>query len=237
MVAQTADRAVANANATATCEPGMCLKYVRTWLEIPSVAADAIGAWNAAKHKHPGDKHPPKGAPVFWKSGPGGSGHGHIALTRSSDMRTTDKPSSGKVGNDDGTWPRIHWGQTYLGWTEDLNGVTIPYLTGAAGGGDDWRAAGEVYVAKLVMHQTDSQSVSRLRWRLTNHASIPSNHKPGYGTASTNGATYSKVVRDSVKWWARNVLDPDVKGPRDGTYLSNQQANRLFGDQYDVIEK
>lgn len=234
MVVQTANEAIANADAAKTCEPGYCLKYVRTWLGIGSSAADAIGAWNAAKRRHPGDKHPPKGAPVFWKSGSGGSGHGHIALVRTSNMRSTDIPSSGKVGNDDGSWPRIHWGQTYLGWTEDLNGILIPYLTTPA---DDWRSKGDVYVSKLVIQQAESQSVSRLRWRLTNHASIPDGMKCGYGTSATTGATYTKVVRDTVEYWQNEVCSPDVKGPRDGRSMSNQQTNRLFGDAYTVIEK
>src|SRR5262245_16736555 len=128
MVVQTANDAVDNANSYSTCEIGMCLKYVRTWLEIPSLASDAIGAWNAAKNKHPNDRKPPRGAPLFWKSGSGGSGHGHIALCKGDTMRTTDKPSNGRVDNDDGTWPRVKWGQTYLGWSEDLNGIMIPYL-------------------------------------------------------------------------------------------------------------
>jgi len=234
MVVQTANEAVANAEAAKTCEPGYCLKYVRTGLEIPSLAADAIGAWNAAKHKHPGDKHPPKGAPIFWKSGSGGSGHGHIAIVRGSNMRSTDIPSNGKVGNDDGSWPRVHWGQTYLGWTEDLNGVLIPYLDES--NEDDWRASGDVYVDRLVMHTTESQSVSRLRWRLQHHGKIPKAYKPGVGTSSTNGATYSKVVRDSVLFWQTEVA-PQINGPHDGRSLSNPQANALFGDAYDVIEK
>jgi len=233
MVVQTANEAVANADGYGSCEPGMCLKYVRTWLEIPSLQPDAIGAWNAAKHKHPGDKKPPKGAPIFWKSGSGGSGHGHIALARGSNMRSTDIPSSGRVGNDPGDWPRIHWGQSYLGWTEDLNGILIPYLKG--GGEPDWRAGGEVYVEKLHQFQADSESVSRLRWRLQNHAEVPNSHKPGLGKES--GATYDIEVVEAVRYWQRNVVADDVKGPTDGTRMSNQQANRLFGDAYNVIEE
>jgi hypothetical protein len=234
MVVQTANEAVGNADAYGSCEPGMCLKYVRTWLEIGSSAADAIGAWNAAKHRHPGDKHPPKGAPVFWKSGSGGSGHGHIAIVRGGNMRSTDIPSSGKVGNDDGSWPRIHWGQTYLGWTEDLNGILIPYLRPAEA---DWRASGEVYVEKLHQHQQDSQSVSRLRWRLEHHPDLPNSHDPGLGTASTTGATYGIEVLEAVRYWQRNICAADVPGPRDGTSMSNAQANRLFGEAYEVIEE
>jgi hypothetical protein len=61
MVAQSPNAAIANADAYTRCEPAMCLKYVRTWLEIPSREADAQGAWDAAQHKHPGDRKPPEG--------------------------------------------------------------------------------------------------------------------------------------------------------------------------------
>lgn len=227
MVVQTANDAVDNANSYTACDPGYCLRYVRTWLEIPSLHGTAFEAWQAAEGKHPNDKHPPRGAPLFWKSSPQGSGAGHIALCKGDTMRTTDKPT-GTVANDDGSWPRVQWGQSYLGWAESLNGIWIPYLRNA---GDDWRASGDVYVSKLHRGQQDSDSVSRLRYRLTNHKHIPEEHKPGYA------ADYGEKVQDSVRYWLRNV-DPQrgAGGPTDGSELTNPQANRLFGDNYEVIE-
>lgn len=225
MVAQTANDAVDNANSYASCEPGYCLKYVRTWLEIPSGANSAFEAWNAAEYKHPGDTKPPRGAPLFWESSASGSGYGHITLCKGDSMRTTDKPT-GVVGNDDGSWPRKQWGQTYLGWSEDLNGILIPYL---AGGAEDWRASGAVYVEKLHMGQQDSDSVARLRWRLQNHAKIPGSHKPGYGRG------YGEEVLEAVRYWQRNVTSKG--GPTDGKNMTNQQANGLFGDNYSVYEE
>lgn len=35
-------------------------------------------------------------------------------------------PSSGQVSEADLDWPVQAWGCTYLGWTEDLNGVDLP---------------------------------------------------------------------------------------------------------------
>src|SRR5215510_9702991 len=94
MVAQSGDEAVSNAKRFTTCTPGLCLKYTRTWLEIGSREIDAISAWNTAKHRHPGDRKPPRGAPVFWRGG----AHGHIALAVTNDLiRSTDTPSSGLV--------------------------------------------------------------------------------------------------------------------------------------------
>lgn len=228
MVVQTAQQAIDNANAQGTCDPGYCLRYVRTWLEIPSLEQTAFLAWQSAIGKHPGDKNPPDGAPVFWQSSASGSGAGHIALVRKTDMRTTDKPT-GKVGNDDGSWPRVQWGQSYLGWAEGFNGVRIPYLADNA---DDWRASGKVYVEKLHRGQHDSDSVSRLRYRLTHHAHMPDNKKPGYG------ADYGEKVQTAVEHWLNNI-DPQrgQGGPKDGSQLNNGPANRLFGDKYEVIEE
>src|SRR5262245_57963853 len=101
MVVQSGDAAVQNANSYAHCDPGMCLKYVRTWLEIPSRESSALEAWNAAEHKHAGSQKPPRGAPVFW--GGGSQGFGHIALATDNDNgRSTDTPSSGLVNTREG---------------------------------------------------------------------------------------------------------------------------------------
>ena len=125
MVASSASEAVGNANRYSTCEPGMCLKYTRTWLEIGSYYGSAADAWEGALFRHPGDRHPPSGAPVFYQGGQ----HGHVALSvGSGKVRSTDRPSSGNVSTVALSDPEHAWGYPYLGWTEDLNGVSIPYL-------------------------------------------------------------------------------------------------------------
>jgi hypothetical protein len=126
MVASSATEAVGNARRYLTCLPGLCLKYTRTWLEIGSRFPDAQSAWNNARHKHTGGV-PPAGAPVFWRK-PGG-GHGHIGLSVGGGrFRGTDMTVPRRVSEQVLSWPTSHWGYPYLGWTEDLNGVTIPWL-------------------------------------------------------------------------------------------------------------
>lgn len=233
MVTQTADKSTSNAKSYTKCDPGYCLKYVRTWLEIASRDASAIEAWHNADHRHPNDRNPPRGAPMFYQGG----NYGHIVLSlnnRESDnkqmIRSTDAPSSGKVTTQTIDWCPNNWGYDYLGWTEDLNGIWIPYLRNG-GGQQDWRSHGDVYVSKLHKGQQDSDSVSRLRYRLQNHDKMPGSHKPGYG------AGYGQECLEAVRYWQKNIMNPDTKGPKDGTSLSNQQANKLFGDNYHVIEK
>ncbi len=223
MVAQTANEAVANARRFTSCTPGQCLMYTRTWLGIGSQQPSAIAAWNAAKHKHRGDHNPPRGAPVFLSGGE----FGHIMLAVTKDLvRSTDTKGTGRVSTVSDTWHEVNWGKNYLGWTEDLNGVLIPFLSDNDKARADWRGHGNVYVTKLRLGQTDSDSVRRLRYRLEKHPDIPKDFKPGFG-----GAYGDNVVR-AVKWWQRNIAGiKDAEG-RD---MSNAQARRLFGDNYHLV--
>lgn len=126
--APDAAHALAAALSTSVCTPGQCLRYTRTWLGIPAYYPDAATAWAKAKARHPADRTPPIGAPVFYAGGK----HGHIALyLGSGKIHTTDAPSAGRVTTQALTWPETHWGFTYSGWSEDLNTVTLPYLEDA----------------------------------------------------------------------------------------------------------
>jgi hypothetical protein len=231
MVVQNAQQAVDNANRYTTCDIGMCLKYSRTWLEIGSQQPDAASAWRNALGKHAGNRIPPKGAPVFWTGG--SQGYGHIALCvnpTDAKIRSTDVTYGGVVGTVLLSWFDSHWRSlTYAGWAEGFNGIWIPYLKGNQPE-EDWRASGKVYVEKLVRGQHDSDSVSRLRYRLQNHAKMPDSKKPGYG------ADYGEKVAEAVEHWLNNIDPQEGKGgPKDGSQVNNGPANRLFGDNYEVI--
>jgi hypothetical protein len=124
MTADSGSEALANARAVKTYPPGYCLKFVRESWRIGGVYASAIDAWHGAVNRHPGDRSAPTGAPLFYSGGK----YGHIVINTEepNDMRGTDMPSSGNVSEDDIDWPVRNWGQTYLGWAEDLNGVDLP---------------------------------------------------------------------------------------------------------------
>lgn len=127
----TRAQAVENAKASKTYPVGMCMKWTRTMLGRPAVGdidgdgdADAVDGWKSSKHRHPGDRNPPAGVPVFWEGGRNGYGHVGISLGNRT-FRGTDAPTSGSVGTVGLDWPEQHWGLHYLGWAEDLNGVRI----------------------------------------------------------------------------------------------------------------
>jgi hypothetical protein len=136
MVASGAAEAVSNGHAVGSYDTGMCQKFVRAqcW-GVPSLYGSAIEAWNGARYKHPGDRNPPAGAPIYYKGG----NYGHAVIfcgpDHGNDIRSTDCTSSYDVSDVPISWVESNWGYVYLGWTEDINGVRV--IQPASGGGDD----------------------------------------------------------------------------------------------------
>lgn len=123
---------VARANESKTYGFAMCYKWVRTMVGAPAVGdvdgdgdADAVDGWKAAKYKHPGDRKPPAGVPVFWSGGRSGYGHAAISLGNGK-IRSTDAGGREVNATVDLSWPERNWGMKYLGWSEDLGGKKIP---------------------------------------------------------------------------------------------------------------
>lgn len=125
--------AVAAARGYSSYQVGMCLKWVVTCWQAPSIGCpDAITSWEWATMKHPNDRNPPAGAPVYFRGGQ----HGHIAMSMGGGrIRSTDCQSTGKVSEVALSWPEQAWGYPYLGWTGDLSKVALP-LGSSAGGGE-----------------------------------------------------------------------------------------------------
>lgn len=110
---------------------GWCLKFVRIMLGVGPQYNSAIDAWNGAKYKHVTGT-PPKGVPVFWRT----SSFGHIALSDGNGFcYSTDIRRTGKVDRVAITEIHQRWGATYLGWSEDLNGVRVYNVPTAPSGG------------------------------------------------------------------------------------------------------
>ena len=146
MTADSGQQALSNAREVKTYPQGYCLKFVREGWRIGGVYASAIDAWHGAIKRHPGDRNPPIGAPVFYSGGQ----YGHIVFNTEGpdDIRGTDMPSSGQVSEDDTNWPVRNWGQTYLGWTEDLNGVDLP-LEDEEMTSEDWQKLRDIVAEEV----------------------------------------------------------------------------------------
>jgi hypothetical protein len=99
---------------------GYCLQFTRENFAVPALYGSAIDAWNATRYPHPDDRTPPWAVPVyFWSDNP----YRHVAFhckdgrvisTWNADIRAYSSISAMEQ----------HFGP-YLGWSEDLNGVTV----------------------------------------------------------------------------------------------------------------
>jgi len=166
------------------CRPGWCLQYVREAFGIhPGVQPTATAGWNASPTKHR-DRNFPAGVwhPVWFslRNVPAG----HVAL----------RAPWGAVysTSDDSNTPHCHpdlddliayynrYGQpiTYLGWTEDIENVTV-IDTGAASYGYD----GEI-TPTIQEDELSAEDVSRILSAIENIAA------PGESGKRTAGPLY-----------------------------------------------
>lgn len=120
---------VSSAEASTYNTPGQCLGWSREQADIPSRYDSAATSWEHATGRHPGDLDPPKGAAVYWLGG--SYGYGHVAISLGNGMvRSSDAGGSGVVATVPLTWITREWSLTYAGWSNSINGYTIPGVAG-----------------------------------------------------------------------------------------------------------
>ncbi len=128
-----AEATASSAEASTSNDPGYCLQWSRERASIGALFPDAATAWRNAMHRHAGDRHPPRGAMVYWTGG--SHGYGHIAVSLGGgQIRSTDAGGAGRVATVDLSWPEYKWGLTYAGWADNVNDQVIP---GVGGSEDD----------------------------------------------------------------------------------------------------
>jgi hypothetical protein len=120
--------------AATTNKPGMCQQVTRGWFNAPSAGDqdkdgdfDAVDGWlsEPVEARHPNDRTPRVGYPVSYAGGR--EGHGHRALYVGNGLiRSTDAPFRGQVGTVELGYPERYWGHRYLGWSETIDGLSIP---------------------------------------------------------------------------------------------------------------
>jgi hypothetical protein len=107
---------------------GMCLQRVRLCYGIAALYPTAAAAWAGAKSKHrttnPADA--PRGATLFWTGGSAGAGHVAIATGYRGRCWSTDIRRPGYFDKVPADEIAERWGMTFVGWTEELNGVRLP---------------------------------------------------------------------------------------------------------------
>lgn len=115
-------------NPNIKCFPGWCLMYVRQAFGLAGLYPSATAGWNAARFKHRDRNFPPgRWVPVWFHLA--GEPLGHVALLApDGSVYSTSDP-----GNVPHRHPNLdhllayYWrlGPTYLGWTEDIEGVSV----------------------------------------------------------------------------------------------------------------
>jgi hypothetical protein len=122
MATRSVTSALAWASSQRSFPTGMCLKFVRTCYKVPPQYATAAIAWSKTKYRHGGT--PPKGVPVWWTGG--SRGFGHVAISAGGGfVISSDTGGRGRVGRTSIAHITKAWGQTYRGWTEDINKVRV----------------------------------------------------------------------------------------------------------------
>jgi hypothetical protein len=134
----TIEQAIAAAVHQSTHGPafgvGECQKRVRLAWGVPSDGtASAAADWHNSRHRHATTDAAsiPRGALVRWVGG--SHGYGHVAIaTGDGRCWSTDIRRPGWFDLVPITEIHARWGLTLVGWTEDIDGVTVWHKSAAA---------------------------------------------------------------------------------------------------------
>jgi hypothetical protein len=144
-VVNTAEQTARNAEASTTNKLGFCLQWCREKAGIPALYGTAAIAAAHAEDLHR-DLNVPRGGFAFWTGGSDGAGHIAIGLGHGV-VRSTDAGGPGRVADKPVEWFATNWHLTYVGWADNVNGVTVP------GVGDWFAMATEAELRAIVREE------------------------------------------------------------------------------------
>jgi hypothetical protein len=167
----------------------------------------AWSQWKNAKKTHKSLENIPLGAPIYYQGY--ASGPGHIVLyVGNGEVRSTDAGGRGVMATVPIEWFEKAWGYKPVGWSEDLGGKNIDFVTTVT-----------VYVKSLKLGVDDSESVKQLRYRLIRRGFLQVS-KPL--SLKRPGNKYTPAVASAVKKWQKK------KGYKETGILNNVQATEFF---------
>ena len=181
----------------------ICLVFVRSCFGIDPRYRSAEVAYYESTIRRGTRSTPPAGVPVWWTNG----GYGHVALSAGDGYcYSTDFLRHGLVDKVSISAITRGWGQTYRGWTEDLNGVDV-----WRGGQPQRRAVSlsDIRAAAQDDRSTPPHGAWRRDVRLVERALSreglldPALARDGYA-----GPTF----RDSYARWQKRVVGPPYDG-------------------------
>lgn len=123
-----------------TWRKGHCLEavwaaYKANGARATTTAPTATDGWYRSAGKHPGDRNPPAGVPVWW--GPKrSSAAGDVVISLGGGrVVATDWPYNGVINVTTIGLREQQIGRPYFGWTEEILGAAIDFGRPASGGG------------------------------------------------------------------------------------------------------
>ena len=103
----------------------LCLQFTRMCFNVPAKYTSAKKGWEGAakKHKTTNASNIPAGVPVWFKTG---TVNWHVVISAGNGYcYSSDVGGRGKIGFITINGLCKAWGITLLGWSEDINGVTV----------------------------------------------------------------------------------------------------------------
>ncbi|UVT31313.1 endolysin [Microbacterium phage Marcie] len=135
-----------------TWRKGHCLEavwaaYKRVGARATTTAGTATQGWHRSAGKHPGDRNPPAGVPVWWGEKPSSAAGDVVISLGGGKVVATDWPYNGVIGITTIDARQRQIGRPYLGWTEEILGQPIDFPR--SGGG-------ELYPTRPVSEEDDT---------------------------------------------------------------------------------
>lgn len=178
-----------------TWRKGHCLEAV--WAAYKSVGARAtttaktatIG-WERSAGKHPGDRNPPVGVPVWWGPKPSSAAGDVVISLGDGKVAATDWPYNGVIGITTIDARERQIGRPYLGWTEEILGQSIDFERPSAGGGG-------LYPTRPVSEEDDTMLALRINGA---HLATLDVGAFSHMIASDNPERIKDIVRGDDRW-------------------------------------
>ncbi|QUE25340.1 endolysin [Microbacterium phage Fizzles] len=115
-----------------TWRKGHCLEavwaaYKANGARATTTAPTATAGWHRSAGKHPGDRNPPAGVPVWWGEKPSSAAGDVVISLGDGRVVATDWPYNGVINVTTIALRERQIARPYLGWTEEILGAPIDF--------------------------------------------------------------------------------------------------------------
>lgn len=176
---------------------GLCLKFTRQAFNVGSKYGYARLAWQRSKKKHKTSSTAqiPVGVPIYMDRP--GSKYGHVALYAGNGRMYTTRSSTNQTHLDSvALWKS--WGWRQLGWTEDINGVTV-YRPKSGSGSGSSSSGSTAKPGKHARYRVTAKAGVNVRDKATTKSKVVNRLAKGNTFTVPRGS--GTVVGDGRRWF------------------------------------